>query len=121
MDIGKTLIFITVASDINCKRLKIPPLQLGDLRVLYFLKRFPNRTPKSINEVLSNVNRSKSVSTLSGRLEVLYRFGLVSKDEGKRYSLSINGREFLSDIKNYLYNKRWSRNDTSVFKTRTVK
>ena len=84
-----------------CDRFQIPLLSPTDMAVLYALKRMERASIPAMLSYMNSYGSTVGRSSLAQALPRLIGCGLVSKDRFV-YSLSPEGRFFLSRIRNYL-------------------
>lgn len=90
------------------RRLGIKPLSDSQLRYLYAIRRLGRSSLKYVTDYVNQYRPhlvTPDVRNSWHTLDDLVNYGLVIR-EGKYYSISSTGREYLSYLRNYLVNKR---------------
>lgn len=104
MKLDKVYVYGEKAQRVVSKRLGFSPPPLMNLRILYLLKRQPMNLTQT-TKALRHSGYGGDVTNVFPLIKLLVTEGLVDKD-GTLYSLSPLGRQYLSGIRNYLFNIR---------------
>lgn len=104
MKIEKVLIFLHPAIRHASSKLKVEPLSVIDLTILYILRR-SSLTVVAIHKLSTSYGRDTAIKTIHYSLQYLLSIQFIERT-GKAYTIAPLGREYLSLIRRYLLNKR---------------
>lgn len=106
MLVDKYIFYYDAANHAAARRIDIErPLRKHELFCLYILKRHLEASVRSINNRARKNRYSISPMAIYRAMDFLVSEGLVERNNA-RFRISGKGREFLSNIRNYLQNKR---------------
>lgn len=104
MKIEKVILRMDKANEVVSKRFGFPPLRGNDLKVLYAVKLQPS-TLSTLVRYIRHHGSKLLHNNVNDYLARLISLGLIERNHFT-YSLTPLGRQYLSGIRNYLFNIR---------------